>query len=161
MSAEIIAALIGGITAVIVAVIAAVESSRRYSEARERSLLGKIEEIKLELVALALKTNTLWEVYCEEVLRSARNAGMIASQSMEIPTQEWTSLVSTQLEEEIEQQASEASRVLNSPYDVFVEIWQSHRTELIQVSRKKNIPISVITAGVLQICRNAVNSRTY
>jgi hypothetical protein len=144
-----------------VAIIAAVESSRRYSAARERILLEKIEEIKIELASLALKTNTLWEIYCEEVLRSARNAGMIASQSKEAPTDEWTTLVSEPLELEIEHHALEASRVLNSPYDVFVEVWQIHKKDLLTVSRTKDVPLSVLTAGVLQICRNAIDSRTH
>ncbi len=176
MSTEIIVAIVSAIAIVIVAIIASVESSRRSSASRESALVDKIDDVKQDLadkiddnckqlICIALKVDTLWEIYGEEVIRQARNSGMIASRSAEVPTAEWNALVSEDLSDEIQDRAMsladelELANELESPYDIFVEIWQVYREELVQVSRDKNISVSTVTSGVLQICGNALNSK--
>ena len=169
METEVIVAIVGAFATVIVAIIVAVESSRRFSASRENTLVDKINDIRKDLVekievnsrqliGLTLKTDTLWEIYGEEVIRNARNSGMIASRSAEAPTAEWDTLISKDLVIEIQDQATSLADELDSPYDIFVEVWQAHKEELVLVSRKKNVSIFTVTSGVLQICGNALNS---
>ena len=84
---------------------------------------------------------------------------MIASRSAEAPTAEWDTLISKDLVIEIQEQATSLADELDSPYDIFVEVWQVHKEELVQVSRNSDISISTVTSGVLQICGNALSSR--
>ncbi len=170
MSPEIIVAIVGAIATIIVAIIVSIESSRRFSVAREDALVEKIESIHKDLaedidknckqlISVALKADTLWEIYGEEVIRNARNSGMIASRSAEAPTAKWNTLVSEDLSDEIQDQAVSLADELDSPYDIFVEVWQVHKEELVWASRNGNISIFVVAGGVLQICGNALNSQ--
>ena len=167
MSTEVIVAIVTAIATVIVAIIVAVESSRRFSASREDALIEKIDDVRKDLkkeienntrqlIGVALKADTLWEIYGEEVIRDARNSGMIASRSAEAPTAEWNTLVSEDLVVEIQDQVVSLAEALDSPYDIFIEVWQVHKEELVQASRNSNISISVVTSGVLQICGNAL-----
>lgn len=167
MSTEVIVAIVGALATIIVAVIVAMESSRRFSVSRENNLIDKIEDTRKDLagkiesntrqlICIALKADTLWEIYGEEVIRNARNAGMIATRSAEAPTAEWSLLVTDDLVTEIEDRATTLAYVLDSPYDIFVEVWKAHKEELVRISRDKNVSISTVTSGVLQICGNAL-----
>ncbi len=170
MSPEIIVAIVGPIATIIVAIIVSIESSRRFSAKREDALADKIDGVKedlrkeiesnaRQLIGMALKTDTLWEIYGEEVIRNARNSGMIASRSAEAPTAKWNTLVSEDLSDEIQDQAVSLADELDSPYDIFVEVWQVHKEKLVWASRNSDISIFVVAGGVLQICGNVLNSQ--
>ena len=164
MSTEIIVAIVAALATIIVAIIAAIgvaiESSRRYAATRERDLVEKIDKINVRLVGLSLKTDTLWEIYGEEVIRSARISGVIASQSEETPTGKWDNLVPVQITEDIQDESATLALVFNSPYDIFVEVWQIHKEELVQISRERNLSISILAGGVLTIVENAINNNS-
>lgn len=91
------------------------------------------------LAQLAIKVDTLWQIYAEDAIREARLAGMVASQSKEQPTEKWTGIVPDELAVQIEQDIIIATQYINSPYDISVEIWNKHSEELLAVSREQNV----------------------
>ncbi len=162
MDVELGATIFASVTAIVVALIAAISSSKRIVADLAKivaDLSKKLNDVDKSLTAQSIKTDCLWEIYGADVIRSARNSGMIASQSMEVPTTKWVDLLSESLVTKIQVQATESSRVLNSPYDVFVEVWQYYKSDLMEVSRHNNTSMAVIYGGVLLICENAVNER--
>ena len=159
MDVEFSATIIASVTAIVVALIAAITASKRLTANLLQKINDKINNIEKTLAAQNIKTDCLWEIYGTDVIRSARNSGMISSQSMEVPTTKWVNLISESLVKKIQTQATESSRVLNSPYDVFIEVWQCYKVDLIEVSRHNKTSMAIIYGGVLQICENAVNER--
>jgi hypothetical protein len=145
MDTTIIVAIIVGVSAVIAAIIAA------YGTANAAS-----RKLAISLAGITVKVNTLWEIYAEEAIREARTTGMVAARSREKPTEKLNGAVPDSLRIEIEEEITNITSIMHSPYDIAIEIWTKHSKELLIISEEEDIPPSALFGTIYLMCVNGV-----
>jgi hypothetical protein len=145
MDAEIIVAIIIAVATVVAAIIAA------YSTASAAN-----RKFAISLAEIAVKVNTLWEIYAEEAIREARTTGMVAARSRESPTEKFNGVVPNSLRIEIEEEITSITSILHSPYDIAIEIWTKHKKELLIISEEEDVPPSALFGTIYLMCVNGV-----
>jgi hypothetical protein len=141
MDTEIIVAIIVGITTVIAAIIAA------YGTASAAS-----RKLAISLAQVAVKVDTLWEIYAEEAIREARVQGIVAARSPEAPTDKFNDMVSSGLIVRIERHIS-----INNdcdPYDMAIEVWNRYSEELLDISRVNDVSLNALFGAIYAMCKS-------
>ena len=150
MNPDILATLIAAGGGIIIAVIAAYATARATSK-------KELDNIRHTVIVNQLKVDTLWEIYAEDAIRSAKNRNLISSQSAVRPTGEFARVISVELCDKIESDARVMSQYITSPYDIAVEIWAIYKVELIEKSNSADISIRATWGAVVVLCENAIN----
>ena len=150
MNPDILAALIAAGGGIIIAVIAAYATARATSR-------KEFDEIRQTVIVNQLKVDTLWEIYAEDAIRSAKDRHLVSAQSAVRPTGEFARVISIELCDKIEDDALIMSKYIVSPYDIAVEIWARYKVELIEKSNDAEISIRATWGAVVILCENAVN----
>jgi hypothetical protein len=145
MDTTIIVAVIIAVSTVIAAVIAA------YSTANVAN-----RKIAVSLAKISVKVDTLWQIYAEEAIRGARSAGMVASKSLEVPTEKFNGTVPSGLRIEIEEEITKITSIIHSPYDIAIEIWTKHSKELLLISENEDVSPSALFGTIYLMCVNGV-----
>jgi hypothetical protein len=152
MNPDVVAALIAAIGGIIVAIIVAYATAKATSR-------KEFNELRRTVIVNQLKVDTLWEIYAEDAIRTAKTAHLIAAQSAVRPTGKFREIISPELCETIYTDALIMSDYIVSPYDIAVEIWNKHKKELVERSNETNISIRAIWGAVVVLCENAVNDK--
>ena len=152
MSPEITIAFIAAVGGVLTAIIAAYATARQTNK-KELDVIKKIVTLN------ELKVNTLWEIYAEDAIRSAKQIGFVASQSTMRPTKKLQEVIDMELQEQIRQESLAISKYLSSPYDIAIEIWSNHRKTLIRNSKEADVAVAVTWGSIVTIVSNTLASK--
>lgn len=163
MDSTVVVAIIGAIATVITAAIASYQVARRNST----NIIEKLADVQTDwqkefadldkrYTVSAYKIDILWEIYAEEAIRKAKDAGMLAARSPLRPTKNWDDIMPYDLGAEIKQDANEYAQHFHSPYDITVELWGKHKAELLKVADSANIPIKVLFGVLHALAKNAL-----
>ena len=150
MDDSIIVALIACVATVITSLVGA------YSVAT-KSTREQVTRIEKEFAAMSVKVSTLWTIYAEDAIREARASGMIGSRSKEVPTDKWAAVVPDDLDQRIRLSIIEISQILNSPYDVTVEVWAEYSDELLEVAISEDISPRALFGTLFSLSVNGVD----
>ena len=153
MAPEITIAIITSVGGIIIAFIAAYATARQTSK-------KEIDGIKKIVTLNELKVTTLWEIYVEDAIRSARKTGLVASRSAVRPTEKLKEVLSVDLQEEISEEALAMSAYISSPYDIAIEIWAKHKHELISGADKADVSVTNMWGGIIVIISNVLEDNT-
>jgi hypothetical protein len=149
MPPEITVAIITVVGGIAVAAISA------YAIARQTSR-KELDEIKKVVILNELKVATLWEIYVEDAIRSAKKTGLVASRSSLRPTSKLTEVLDMKLQEDIRDEALALSAYVSSPYDIAIEIWSNHKKDFVRQSNDADIPVSVMWGSIVVIISNVL-----
>ena len=153
MPPEITVAIITVVGGISVAIISA------YAIAKQTSR-KELDEIKKIVTLNELKVTTLWEIYVEDAVRSAKKTGLVASRSAVRPTEKLKEVLSVDLQEEISEEALAMSAYISSPYDIAIEIWTRHKHELISGADKADVSVTNMWGGIIVIISNVLEDGT-
>jgi len=158
MSAEIVIAFLVFAGTVITALAGAYAVVKSESNKAIREAAEKNNEFRIVFAVLSSKVETLWEIYAEDAIRQARTSGMVAAKSPLAPTKKWDAILTNGGPglEEIESDAKQLAEILNSPYDVAIELWARHKNELLAENGEE--PVQVLWGTLLVVSMNAVKA---
>ena len=126
------------------------EALRRESDEREHAR-------DVQLAVISSKMDTLWDIYAEDAIRNARTSGMVAANSPLAPTKKWDVILNGGSDlEEIAADARQLAEILNSPYDIAIELWARHKEQLLSHSGEE--PVQVLWGTLLVVSMNAVKA---
>jgi hypothetical protein len=127
------------------------EATRAYAALREESASRETKR-DVQLAVMSAKMDTLWDIYAEDAIRQAWASGTIAAKSPLAPTEVWEEGLSEDLAMRIKEDANEYADILNSPYDIAMELWAKYKNEILS----SGIPsVRVLWGTILVVSMNA------
>lgn len=108
------------------------------------------DRIRLQSILsdIALKANTLWEIYGVGVMRTAQAMGFAERGSGLKLTNKWNDTISDEFHIQLCSEAKKLKRL--EPFDAAIELWSKFKKELMLIAEEKDVPIEAIL-GALQL----------
>jgi len=113
-----------------------------------------------QITQLQVKVDLLWKTYIVDAVAASREAGMVARQSPEAPSDKWNDKIPPELDNKIERQIITASHFTRDPYDISLEVLRNLRDELYIFSMTHSIPMKEILGTIYVKVINYLNGRT-
>lgn len=106
-------------------------------------------------IEMKLKMDILWEIYAEDALREARKEGLMQRNSPERISDQWYTKVPEELQYLIEKDIEVLSVLMDSPYDMSLEIYGKYREELKAIAIANDWPIQAVLGVIHKMCKEA------
>lgn len=113
-----------------------------------------------QITQLQVKVDLLWKTYIVDAVAASREAGMVARQSPEAPSDKWNNKIPGKMDSQIRKRIAISAHFTRDPYDISLEVLRTLRDELLVFSIEKSIPMKEILGTIYVMACNYLNGRT-